>query len=176
MHSEYRDPRPLPGEKPVPSIKVDAMQLLGLLLRAEYMMTAVDRRRYANRAIAAIENVIGDFQIAHDFEDERLYYLKKMWADIAVFMDYMRLIAETNAIRVNLTGSKHKTKEGDVYETMTPDQIKLEIFNRVASLDEGASRWKNSILRNKGTSRANERFGQDSLTNKGDPAPGNPGS
>lgn len=53
MHSEYRDPKPLPGERPVPSIKIDALKLLGLLLRAELMMTAVDRRRYANRAIEA---------------------------------------------------------------------------------------------------------------------------
>lgn len=65
MHSEYRDPKPLPGERPVPSIKIDALKLLGLLLRAELMMTAVDRRRYANRAIEAIEDVIRDFQLAH---------------------------------------------------------------------------------------------------------------
>lgn len=71
MHSEYRDTKPLPGERPVPSIKIDALKLLGLLLRAELMMTDVDRRRYANRAIEAIEDVIRDFQLAHDFEDER---------------------------------------------------------------------------------------------------------
>ena len=87
----------MPGEKAVPSIKVDALKLLGLLLRAELMMTAVDRRRYANRAIDAIMDVIRDFQIAHDFEDERPAYLRKLWGDVAVFIDLMRIIGETNA-------------------------------------------------------------------------------
>ena len=39
---------------------------------------------------------------------------------------------------------------------MTPDQMKLELYNRVASLDEGATKWKNSLQRNKGTTRTNE--------------------
>lgn len=158
MHSEYRDPKPLPGEKPVPSIKVDALKLLELLLRAELMMTAVDRRRYANRAIEAIEDVIRDFQIAHDFEDERAKWLRKMWGDIAVFMDYMRIIGDRNAIRINIATPKRKKESGEqvYYETMTPDQMKLELYNRVASLDEGATKWKNSLQRNKGTTRTNE--------------------
>ena len=167
----------MPGEKAVPSIKVDALKLLGLLLRAELMMTAVDRRRYANRAIDAIMDVIRDFQIAHDFEDERLAYLRKLWGDVAVFIDLMRIIGETNAIRVNISGnSKRRTKDGEVYETMTPDAMKLELFNRVASLDEGVTRWKNSLTRNKGTTRARERIGQVPQENKGGPAPGDPGS
>ena len=158
MHSEYRDPKPLPGEKPVPSIKVDALKLLDLLLRAELMMTAVDRRRYANRAIEAIEDVIRDFQIAHDFEDERAKWLRKMWGDIAVFMDYMRIIGDRNAIRINIATPKRKKGSGEqvYYETMTPDQMKLELYNRVASLDEGATKWKNSLQRNKGTTRTKE--------------------
>ena len=156
MRSEYKEFKTLPGERPVPSIKVDALKLLALLLRAELMMTAVDRRRYADRAIAAIQDVIRDFQIAHDFEDERLTYLKKMWGDITVFMDLMRIIGETNAIRVNLASPKLKRKDGEPVDTMTPDQMKLELYNRVASLDEGATKWKNSIMRNKGMTHTKE--------------------
>lgn len=102
-------------------------------------MTKVDRIRYATRAINAIEDVIRDFTLAYDFEDERLYYLKRMWADIAVFIDLMRTIGEQNCICLH---PKH--------EPWTPDHMKLEIFNAVASLDEGAAKWKNSIMRNKG--------------------------
>lgn len=142
MHSEYHEPRALPGEKPVPSIRLDAERLLKLLLRAEVMMTAVDRRRYCDRAIFAIEDVIRDFQMAYDFEEERLHYLKKMWADIAVFLSLMRIIGETNAIRIK-----------PQHETMTPDQMKLELYNTVASLDEGATKWKRTVIRNKGTTR-----------------------
>lgn len=149
----------------MPSIKVDASKLLDLLLRAELMMTAVDRRRYCARAIDALLDVIRDFQIAHDFEDERIYYLKKMWGDIAVLLDLMRIIAEVNAIRIQ-----------PKYEPMTPDQMKLEIFNRVAALDEGATKWKNSILR--GTrARSAPKGDTDSLSkNKGGPAGSDPAS
>ena len=148
MHSEYAEPKHLPGERPVPSIRIDAGKILELLLRAELMMNAVNRRRYADRAIAAILDVIRDFQIAYDFEDERLIWLKKMWGDIAVFLQLMRLIGKTNAICIKPT-----------YETMTPDQMKLELYNAVAKLDEGATRWKRSILklRNKGKTHVNGR-------------------
>lgn len=139
--SEYYEPAKLAGERAVPSIKLDADKLLGLLLRAEVMMTAVDRKRYADRAIEAIEDVIRDFSLAYDFEDERLYYLKKMWADIAVFLTLIRTIGERNCIRLR-----------PLHETMSPDTMKLEIYNSVARLDEGATKWKKSIFyRNKGT-------------------------
>ena len=151
MHSEFNDPKPLPGERPVPSIKVDALKLLDLLLRAEMMATAIDRKRYILRAEDAILDIIGYFQIAHDFEDERLKYLKLMWASIAKFMDLMRIIGERNVIRVNLT--RQLDKEGRPRDVMTPDQMKIELFNYVASLDEGATKWKNSIYRNKGKTR-----------------------
>lgn len=147
MRSEFYDPEPLPGERPVPSIKVDARKLLALLLRAEPMMTAVDRRRYANRAISAIEDVIRDFQIAHDFKDERATWLRKMWGDIAVFMDYMEIIGDTNAIHINITSPKKRKDSIEFvqYETMTPDQMKIELTRVMASLDEGATKWKKSL-------------------------------
>lgn len=145
MKSEYREPRTLPGERAVPSIRIDAGKLLKLLLRAELMMNAVDRRRYASRAIDAIQDVIAEFALAYDFDDDRLYHLKRMWGRIAVFVEYMRIIGEVNAIRVK-----------PQYETMTPDQMKLEIYNTVASLDEGATRWQKTVLakRNKGKTHA----------------------
>ncbi len=137
--SEYREPLLAPGERPVPSIKIDASAIHALLIRAEMMMTAVDRRRYCDRTIKAIQDVIRDFTMAYDFEEERLYYLKKMWADIAVFLDLVRMIGEMNCIRIF---PKH--------ETMSPGAMKLELFNRVASLDEGATKWKKTVCRNKG--------------------------
>ncbi|MCR5842110.1 MAG: hypothetical protein K6G86_08560 [Bacteroidales bacterium] len=149
MHSEFTEPRTLPGERSVPSIRIDAGRLHALLLRAEMMMTAVDRRRYADRAIRAIEDVIRDFTLAYDFEDERLYYLRKMWGDIAVFIDLMRTIGEQNCIRIKPS-----------HEPMTPDQMKLALFNSVASLDEGATKWKKSLTRNKGKTPADGRMGQ----------------
>ena len=142
-NSQYYEPHLLPGEKHQPSIRVSAGRLLGLYLRAEMMMTAVDRRRYCDRAIRAIMDIIADFQLAYDFEDERGKYLRKMWADIAVYLELARIIGERNCIR-NVCQ----------HEPMTPDQMKLEIFNETARLDEGASRWKNTVTRNKGKTPA----------------------
>lgn len=143
MKSEFYTPKTLPGERAVPSIRIDASRLLRLLLRAELMMNALDRRRYASRAIDAIQDVIAEFSLAYDFEDDRLYHLKRMWAKVAIFVELMRTIGEVNAIAIR-----------PKYESMTPDQMKLELFNAVASLDEGATKWKSSVLqkaRNKGT-------------------------
>jgi hypothetical protein len=48
------------------------------------------------------------------------------------------------------------------YETMKPDQMKLELLRVVSSLDEGVTKWKSSVMkpRNKGTTRATGRNGQ----------------
>ena len=70
MKSDFQVPRTLPKEKPEPSIKLDADKLLGLLLRAEIMMNKVDRVRYCTRAINLVEDIIAEFSLAYDFEDE----------------------------------------------------------------------------------------------------------
>ena len=69
--TEFSKPAARPGEKAEPSISVDADKLYRLLLRAELMMNAVNRRRYADRAIDQILDVIKEFTLAHDFELDR---------------------------------------------------------------------------------------------------------
>lgn len=133
----------LRGERDVPSILVDADTLLELLLRADPMMSATDRRRYNDRAIQQIQEVIAQFTLAYDFPDDRLEHLKKMWAAITNFIHTMRIIGMTNAICIQ-----------PKYEKMTPHQMKIELVNRIASLDEGAEKWRKSVLkaqRTKGT-------------------------
>lgn len=134
--SEYYEPALLPGERSEPSILLDAENLLELLLRAEMMMTKVDRQRYATRAIVEIEDVIREFVLAYDFETERKLHLQRMWGHIAIFIRICRIIGKTNAIRIK-----------PEFEPMSPDQMKKEIFNRVASLDEGALKWKRSLMK-----------------------------
>jgi len=151
MKSEFHVPKTLQKEKAEPSIRVDAGNLLGLLFRAELMMNKVDRIRYSTRAINAIQDIIAEFSLAYDFEDDRLLHLKRLWGHTAVFLQIMRTIGEQNAIRIQ-----------PKYETMTPDQMKLELLRLTSSLDEGVTKWKNSIVnqRNKGTTRADGRNGQ----------------
>lgn len=96
--SEYNECRTLPGESEQPQIILDAEAIYGLLIRAEVMMSKVDRARYANRAIEQILDVIREFILAYDFEDDREMHLKRMCANVAVFLRTMRIIAERNVI------------------------------------------------------------------------------
>lgn len=141
--SEYYEPKLQPGEKPVPSILVDAEKLHRLLKRAKWMMSGEDRRTYWEPAFNGIREVIREFVLAHDFQDNRLEHLERMCGAVALFIRDMRDIGEAGAIRVQ-----------PKYESIKPDEMKLELYNRVASLDEGVTKWRKSIIRatkNKGT-------------------------
>lgn len=139
--SEYYEPKLLPGEREQPSIPADLDKLLDLWLRALPMMNGVDRRRYGDRAIDAILDAIGDFHLAYDFPDSRMEHIQKMCSSIAKYIHLARIVGETNAISRKLK-----------YEKMTPNQMRLAIFERTASLDEGATKW-----RNKRTTRRKEK-------------------
>lgn len=133
--SEYFELKAVAGEREQPQIIIDAEALYGLLIRAEMMMTKVDRVRYANRAIEQILDVIREFMLAYDFEDDRKIHLERMSANIAVFLHTMRIIASRNIICI-------PTK----FDAMTPDQIKHELMEHIAKLDEGATKWRKSYL------------------------------
>ena len=111
--SEYNECKTLPGESEQPQIILDAEAIYGLLIRAEVMMSKVDRVRYANRAIEQILDVIREFILAYDFEDDREMHLKRMCANVAVFLRTMRIIAERNVICIMPR-----------YDTATPDMLK----------------------------------------------------
>ena len=96
--SEYFEIKKVEGEVEQPQIIIDADAIYDLLLRAELMMTKVDRVRYANRAIEQILDVIREFILAYDFEDDRKVHLERMSANIAVFLRTMRIIARRNII------------------------------------------------------------------------------
>ena len=118
------------------------MELYDLLIRAEMMMNKVDRIRYGNRAVVQIQDVIKEFMLAYDFEEDRWIHLKRLCANMAVFMWTVRLIGGRNVISVR-----------DARSGETPDQMKVRIIESLAKLDEGVTRWRKSITknRNKGT-------------------------
>lgn len=135
-NTEFFEPHLQPGERDYPDIGIEAETIYGLLLRALPMMNATNRRRYGDRAIIQIEDIISAYSMAYDFPEERLYYLKLMWAKIAVFLRLMRCIGDVNTIELIL---KH--------EPYTPDRMKIELMNHIARLDEGATRWKRSVVK-----------------------------
>lgn len=136
--SEYYQPRTIEGEKEQPQLLVDAMEIYGLLLRAEMMMTKVDRIRYATRAIEQIQDVIKEFYLAYDFEEDRLVHLRRLCANVGLFLITMRIIAERNCISCVPAAR---------FGEMTPDGVKRGLMERVARLDEGATKWRRSLTR-----------------------------
>ena len=136
--SEYYEPALLPGEKEQPQIIIDAVELYDLLVRAEMMMTKADRMRYGNRAVTQIQDVIKEFMLSYDFEEDRWIHLKRLCANMAVFMWTIRLIGGRNIISV-------KAKDSSV----TPDRMKVMIMESLAKLDEGVTRWRKSITKNR---------------------------
>lgn len=142
--SEYHDPKLLDGEVEQPGILVDAVALLDLYLRALPMMNSTDRKRYGDRAVDLILDVISAFQMAYDFEEDRKMYARELCRATSKFVFLSRVIGETNAISIKLE-----------HERMSPDAMRLEIFQRTASLDEGVTKWRRSIFgvrkRNRGT-------------------------
>ncbi len=138
---------PLEGERDQPQISVDAEALYDLLIRAETMVSKVDRIRYIHRAEDQILDVIAEYTLAYDFDDERGTHLRAMCGNIAKFIRTMRVIGKRNVICVSAR-----------YEGMTPDQVKREMLEHLAKLDEGATRWRKSFLKKsrvKGTTGSN---------------------
>lgn len=121
--SEYYQPRTVEGEKEQPQLLVDAMEIYSLLLRAEMMMTKVDRIRYATRAIEQIQDVIKEFYLAYDFEEDRLAHLKRLCANVGLFLITMRIIAERNCISC-VPASR--------FGGMTPDGVKRGLMDEVS--------------------------------------------
>jgi hypothetical protein len=65
------------------------------------------------------------------------------------------------------------------HEPLSPEAMRLEIFTHVAKLDEGATKWRNSILRkgkgNKGTTVSKEGGGSYQMNKGGSAAAGSSG-
>ena len=134
MKSEYFAPPYAKGERPQPQILIDAQNILSLLIRAEAMMTKVDRIRYLNRAIIEVMEVIAQGSLAYDFEEDRYYHIKALTAHIAVLLRLLRIIGERNCICIRTP-----------HDELSPEPLKLQLMESMAKMDEGATRWRKSI-------------------------------
>lgn len=161
--TEYFEPHLLHGERDYPDIGIEADKIYGLLLRAKPMMNKEHRQCYHSLAVQHIERIIAAFNLAYEVPSRRETYLEELWAEIAVFIRLMRHVGEINAICIR-----------PKYETMSPDTLKLELMGHIGRMDEGATRWRNSLKgRHKGTrARSASMDGTDSLPrDKGCPTP-----
>ena len=127
---------PLEGERDQPQISVDAEALYDLLIRAETMVSKVDRIRYIHRAEDQILDVIAEYTLAYDFDDERGTHLRAMCGNIAKFIRTMRVIGKRNVICVSAR-----------YEGMTPDQVKRENARAPCQARRGCYKVEKIILK-----------------------------
>ena len=105
--SEYNEYRTLLGESEQPQIILDAEAIYGLLIRAEVMMSKVDRVRYANRAIEQILDVIREFILAYDFEDDRRCFVANEG------YGHNDVLVRKYGFRFNKTKHRHHDKTGN---------------------------------------------------------------
>ena len=120
-------------------IYVDAYQLRKLLKRAQYVMTKTDRVIYGTPVLKEVGDVLADFVIAYDFPEERQKYLHKLYADFEVLKLDLRIIAEDNVLKC----------PDPLNAGMKPEGFKIQIFELVARIDEGITKWKSSLDRGK---------------------------
>lgn len=116
-------------------IYVDLYNLRKLLKRAQYVMTKADRIIYGTPALKECADTLADFVMAYDFAEERIRYIHKMCADFEVLKTDLRIIAEDNILKC-----PDPQNAG-----MRPEAFKLLIFDLVARIDEGMTKWRNSL-------------------------------
>lgn len=116
-------------------IYVDLYELRKLLKRAQYVMTKTDRIIYGTPVLKENIDTLADFVRAYDFEEERDYYIRKMCADFEALKIDLRIIVEDNVLKCPDPLNAH----------MKPESFKKLIFEYVARIDEGITKWRNSL-------------------------------
>ena len=111
-------------------IYVDCYNLRKKFYQATYEMTHKDRVIIAEKALKDLDQVISSFVMGYEFQEERMYYIKKMSAHFEVLKMDLRIMAEENVFK----GKKNKTGEYVLVER--------EIFELVARIDDGIGKWR----------------------------------
>ena len=119
------------------SIYIDAYELHKLLKKAQFMMTKADRIIYGTPVLQQNEKFLSTFVMAYDFPSKRKEYIEEMCACFEVLKINLRIIAEDNVIK--------STNADNV--NIKPDTIKIQIFQLIGRLDEGVTKWRNSVFK-----------------------------
>lgn len=127
------------------SIYVQLCRLRHHLKKMQFMMTKADRLVYGKPAIECCNEVLRDFVLAYEFQDERTYYYKKLVADFAVLRIELEDINHEGILRSmrkeELTSAQQMPK--------STDKMYLRIFEIVGMIDEGIAKWRSTALRGK---------------------------
>lgn len=114
---------------------MDLYNMRKLLKRAQFAMSKADRIIYGTPVLVKNGEVLADFVLAYDFADERDKYIRKMCADFEVLKLDLRIIAEDNVLKCPDPENAR----------MKPETLKIEIFELIARIDEGITKWRKSV-------------------------------
>lgn len=117
------------------TIYLDAAELRRLVSKALLMMTKQYRVEVGARAMQATGDIIADFVMAYEFKQERYWHFKRLCARFEVLKIDLRMIVNDGLLQ-----SPHPVTHE------RPETIALQMFERVASIDEAIGRWKTKIV------------------------------
>lgn len=125
-------------------IYVDFKELHKHLYRAQFTMTKGDRVVMGNRMLALCEDCVSELCLANDLKEERMEHLQRC---IALFTA-LRLNLQT-CVDLRLFKSEKATVGEDRDEKLGP--LVVNMFERVANIDEGLGRWRSATARAQAT-------------------------
>lgn len=124
------------------NIYINLCRLRHNLKKMQFMMTKANQQIYGRPAIEYCNNVITDFVLAYEFQEERTYYYKKLIADFAVLRIELEGINHEQILR-----GKKNEDSGDCEMPKTTDKMYLRIFEIAGQIDEGITKWRSTALR-----------------------------
>lgn len=132
-------------------IYIDCKKLRRLLQRSQRCMTKSDRIIYGTPALERCGQILADFILAYDFEDERAYYIKKFLAEFYILKLDIETLNEFGIIKTtkDTDGEDLYTKEGKKLVKVgveNPKNLQREMTEIVARLDEGMKRWRSGLV------------------------------
>lgn len=104
--------------------------------KALLMMTHANRREIGARAFAATGEIISEFVMAYEFPQERYYHFKRLCAKFEVLKIDLREIHD---------GPILQSPHPETHET--PENIRFQIFELVAKIDDAIGRWKSRVIK-----------------------------
>ena len=118
------------------SIYIDAQSLRKLLIRSLQMMTRQNRIEIGSRAVQESGELIAAFVMAYDFEEERWYYFRRLYAVFEVLKVDVRMIIEDGVLQ-----SPHPVTHE------RPETVHLLMLETIGRIDEAITKWKTRVVR-----------------------------
>lgn len=109
-----------------------------MIYRAQFAMTKADRIVLGNRMLVLCGRLFGSLVRAIDCKDERLARINDFIMDFSELRICLELATDENIIK-----ETRQTIDRSSGQIQNPDSIKMQIFESVARIDDGITKWRN---------------------------------